>query len=73
MNVMPMKTYNRFIISIGVYVLPMFVITNFPSMFLLKQMGAVDALWGILVPFVFLIILRVLWNMSVKHYKSASS
>jgi ABC-2 type transport system permease protein len=72
-NLVPMVIYNKFIQSIGVFALPLFVITNFPSLFLLGKLSPVYFLWGLLVPVLFLIITRLLWNNAIKNYSSASS
>jgi ABC-2 type transport system permease protein len=37
-NNMPMEIYNRWIKQVGVFVLPIFVITKFPPMFVLNKM-----------------------------------
>lgn len=72
-NNMPMGIYNRFIQQIGVFVLPIFVITNFPALFLLRKMDPLYAVWGIVGPFLWLFISSFLFHKGLKHYQSASS
>lgn len=72
-NNMPMGTYNRLVQQIGVFLVPIFVITNFPALFILKKMDPLYAVWGILGPFLFLSLTSFLFNRGLKHYQSASS
>ncbi len=72
-NNMPMGTYNRLVQQIGVFLVPIFVITNFPALFILKKMDPLYAVWGILGPFLFLFLTSFLFNRGLKHYQSASS
>ncbi len=72
-NNMPMGIYSRLIQQIGVFVLPIFVITNFPALFLLKKMDPLHAVWGIIGPFAWLALSSYLFNRGLKHYQSASS
>lgn len=73
MNNMPMAIYSKFISRIGVFAIPIFVITNFPCMFVLRQLSGVYIIWGLVVPILIFGILRMLWKVSVKKYSSASS
>lgn len=72
-NNMPMGIYNKTIQRIGVYVLPIFVVTNFPTLFVLGRLSPWWSVWGILAPFVCLAAVRLLWNRAIKQYSSASS
>ena len=72
-NNLPMGIYNRLIRQIGVFVLPIFVITNFPALFLLKKMELLYAVWGIAGAFLWLALSSYLFNKAMKHYQSASS
>ncbi len=72
-NNMPMGIYSRLIQQIGAFVLPIFVITNFPALFILKKMEPLYAVWGIAGPFVWLALTSFLFNRGLKHYQSASS
>jgi ABC-2 type transport system permease protein len=72
-NNMPMGIYSRLVQQIGVFVLPIFVITNFPALFILKKMDPLYAVWGILGPFVWLFLSSYLFHRGLKHYQSASS
>ena len=72
-NNLPMGIYNRLIQQIGVFVLPIFVITNFPALFLLKKMDPLYAVWGIVGPFLWFAVTSTLFHRGLKHYQSASS
>ena len=72
-NNMPMGTYTRLVQQIGVFVVPIFVITNFPALFILKKMEPLYAVWGIAGPFIWLFFTSFLFNRGLRHYQSASS
>jgi ABC-2 type transport system permease protein len=72
-NSMPMDIYNRTIQQVGVFVLPIFVITNFPPMFLLNKMQPVHQAWSVILPLALLVLVRRLWKKGLTMYSSASS
>jgi ABC-2 type transport system permease protein len=72
-NNVPMTVYNRLIQRIGTFFLPIFVVTNFPALFVLGRMNIYYIIWGILAPFIFLLITRLFWKVAVRNYTSASS
>ena len=72
-NNLPMGIYNRLIQQIGVFVLPIFVITNFPALFILKKMDPLYAVWGIVGPILWFVASSYLFHRGLKHYQSASS
>ena len=72
-NSMPMDIYNRWIQQIGIFVLPIFVITNFPAMFVLHKMPPMYLGWSLLLPILLLAIVRSLWSKGLRSYSSASS
>ncbi|MFZ6030856.1 MAG: ABC transporter permease [Chloroflexota bacterium] len=72
-NSMPMDIYSRWIKAIGVFVLPIFVITNFPPLFLLGKMPPGYQAWALVLPLLLLIVVRLVWRQGLKTYNSASS
>jgi ABC-2 type transport system permease protein len=72
-NNMPMEIYSQWIKQIGVFVLPIFVITNFPPLFLLNKMPPIYVGWSVLLPIILLMIVRAVWNKGLSSYSSASS
>src|SRR5512133_450486 len=51
-NNMPMEIYNKWIKAVGVFLLPIFVISNFPPMFVLNKMPSIYLGWSVLVPII---------------------
>jgi ABC-2 type transport system permease protein len=72
-NNMPMSIYNKGIQRAGIYAIPIFVISNFPAMFLLDRMTPVYMIWALIVPFMMLAVSRVVWHYAIRNYTSASS
>jgi ABC-2 type transport system permease protein len=72
-NNMPMDIYNAWIKAVGVFLLPIFVITNFPPMFVLGKMPPVYLGWSLVLPVILLMIVRLLWKRGLRNYASASS
>lgn len=72
-NSVPMVVFNRFIQNIGVFVVPIFVVTNFPAIFLLQKMSPVFFIWGLAAPIISLTLTRLFWKFAVRNYSSASS
>lgn len=72
-NSMPMTIYTKGIQFFGNFILPLFVISNYATMFVLGRLTPISMAWGIIAPFVFLFLVRLLWNYMLKHYSSASS
>jgi len=72
-NNLPMGIYNRLIQQIGVFIVPIFVITNFPALFLLRKLSLLYAVWGIVGAIIWLFISSLLFQTELKQYKSASS
>jgi ABC-2 type transport system permease protein len=72
-NNMPMQIYGTTLRRIGIYVIPIFVITNFPPLFILGQLSAFQMVWGLVIPLVALLLTRGVWNIALKRYESASS
>jgi ABC-2 type transport system permease protein len=72
-NLVPMVVYDKYIQRIGIFVLPLFVITNFPSLFMLNKLSAVYIVWGLAAPVIFLLLSRLFWKIAIKNYSSASS
>jgi ABC-2 type transport system permease protein len=72
-NCMPMEIYSKWVIQIGVFVLPIFVITNFPPMFVLHKMTPLFQGWALLLPVLMLVSVRLLWKKGLGNYSSGSS
>lgn len=72
-NSMPMQIYTRWIKAIGVFVIPIFVVTNFPPLFLLRKMPSGYYAWVLVLPLAVLLGVHWVWQQGLKSYSSASS
>ncbi len=72
-NNVPMSVYNQIIQRVGVFIFPIFVVTNFPALFVLGRMNVIYIIWGMAAPVLLLTITRLAWNVAIKNYSSASS
>lgn len=72
-NNMPMQIYGRAVRAFGIFVIPIFVISNFPPLFILGQLPVLHTVWGLVVPVLAFVLTRLVWKASLKRYESASS
>ncbi len=71
-NNVPMVVYDHVGKFVGVFVIPIFVITNFPSLFVLGRLPVEYAVWAFAAPPVFLGLAVLAWNRGLKHYSSST-
>ncbi len=67
-----MIVYDKVGQAVGSYLIPMFVITSFPSLFALGKMTGTQMIWGVLAPVIFIAISRFAWTRGIRNYSSAS-
>lgn len=72
-NNMPMGIYGKWLQRFGIFIVPIFVITNFAPMYVMGMLNPGLIIWALVAPFIFIILLRMFWNFAVKNYSSASS
>ncbi len=72
-NNMPMNIYGKLVQRLGIFLIPIFVIVNFPALFILGKLEPVYAIWGIAAPVLCFTATRLLWKVAIKRYSSASS
>lgn len=72
-NNMPMQIYGKRIAAIGIFIVPLFAISNFPIMCFVGTIKTSMFIWGIVAAILFMIVSRVVWKKAIKHYSSASS
>ncbi len=72
-NNVPMVVYNRVGQAFGIFLIPVFIITNFPALFALGRMSPLFALWGALSPVLFTVLASLAWRAGIRGYTSASS
>jgi ABC-2 type transport system permease protein len=70
-NNMPMSIYGKWMQRIGTFIIPVFCITNFPVMAMIGSISVTQKIWAMVAPIVFVILVRIAWKYSVKHYSSA--
>jgi len=70
-NNMPMQIYNKWWQRAGVFIIPVFIITNFPVMALFNRLSLPYLIWGLIIPVILFILVRKFWNFSIKRYSSA--
>ena len=72
-NNMPQLIYGKWMQRIGTFLLPVFVITNFPGLFVMGELSPLLMVWGVAAPILFFGITRIVWKRAVRNYSSASS
>lgn len=72
-NNMPMTIYNKIIQRIGIFLLPIFLLTNFAPMFVFGMLPLTHIIFAFLAVPVFIGLVTLFWNMAIKNYSSASS
>lgn len=72
-NNMPMNIYGKRVQMFGTFVIPLFLITNYPTLMVMNKLPVYMILWGIAAPILFFMINRFLWKAAMKQYTSASS
>lgn len=72
-NNMPQMIYGKWMQRIGTFLLPVFVITNFPGLFLMGELSKGMMVWAVIAPILAFMIARLVWKRAVKSYTSASS
>jgi ABC-2 type transport system permease protein len=70
-NSMPMQIYGKLLQRLGVFLIPIFVIANFPVMALFNNLSPLHFVWGLLAPLGLFIIANRMFNAAVKRYSSA--
>ena len=72
-NNMPMTIYNKVLQRIGIFFIPVFLLTNFAPMYVFGMLPLVYRVFAFLaVPF-FVGLVIIFWNRAIKSYTSASS
>ncbi len=72
-NNVPMVVYKRAGQAIGTFLIPIFVITNFPALFALGRLPPLWALWGAVAPVLFGFLASASWNSAIRHYASGGN
>jgi ABC-2 type transport system permease protein len=72
-NNVPMVVYGKIVQGIGVFIIPLFVITNFPALFVLGRLPTPWFIWGLAAPVIFGFISTRLWRSAVRVYASGGN
>ncbi|MDR2559941.1 MAG: ABC-2 family transporter protein [Oscillospiraceae bacterium] len=70
-NNMPMQIYNNWLQRLGIFLIPVFVIANFPVMALFENLPLFYLLWGLIIPVVLFFAVKKIFDFAVKRYSSA--
>lgn len=72
-NNMPMNIYGKGVQTFGTFVIPLFLITNFPTLFVMDKLSPLRIIWGFMAPVIFYSINKLVWKAAMERYTSASS
>jgi ABC-2 type transport system permease protein len=72
-NNVPMVAYAKIGQAIGTFAIPIFVVTNFPALFVLGKMPPLFFAWGFAAPFIFCYLASRLWKAGLKRYASGGN
>lgn len=71
-NNTPMNLYPKWLQRIGIFLLPVFLITNLPTLFVMGALSPVMIAWGLIAPVLVFLLQRILWRRAMRRYTSAS-
>lgn len=72
-NNMPMTIYNKVLQRIGIFLIPIFILTNFAPMFVFGMLPFLYQVYAFLAVPIFVGLVILFWNKAIKSYTSASS
>ena len=72
-NNMPMSIYGKGIRFVGIYIIPIFLIANYPPMVILGRLTIWKVLWEVIATALAFAIARGIFNRGIRRYNSASS
>ncbi len=72
-NNMPQLIYPKWFQRLGTFILPIFVATNFPGLFIMGELSLPMKIWGAVLPIIIFFISRFMWKRGLARYSSASS
>ena len=71
-NNMPMALYGKAVRWVGTFMIPIFLITNWAGLFILKQLTIPEIAWGIAAPVIIMMLTRLMWKRGIRRYTSAN-
>lgn len=72
-NMMPMAIYPKALKIFGTFIIPIFIVSNFPPLFVLGRLNVGMKLWGILAPIVFFLGARIVFKKAIQKYSSIAN
>lgn len=73
LNSMPMTIYKKWMQSIGTFIFPILLISNYSFLFIEGKLDYRAIIWGIMAPVLCIILVRFVWKIAIRNYTSASS
>lgn len=70
-NSVPASIYGHWLGRIGLFVLPVLCVTNFPFLTALGRLTALEAVWMALLPPICLVLVSLGWRAAIRGYSSA--
>ena len=67
-----MNLYPKWVQRLGILILPVFLITNFPTLYVMGALSPAMQVWGLVAPLAVFGIQRVIWRRAMRQYTSAS-
>ena len=67
-----MELYPKVIKQIGTFIIPIFLVTNWPGMAVLGKLDMIQIIWGIVIPVLAFWLARLMWKAGIKRYTSAN-
>lgn len=72
-NNMPMTIYNKVLQRIGIFLIPIFLLTNMAPMYVFGMLPLMYRVYAFLAVPIFVGLVTLFWNKAIKSYTSASS
>ncbi|CAH8707199.1 ABC-2 family transporter protein [Paenibacillus thiaminolyticus] len=72
-NNMPLDIFPPWLQRIGIYAIPVFLISNYAPKFVMNELSAGDIAWAAAAPLLLLLLARWCWKRAVSGYSSAGS
>lgn len=72
-NTMPMGIFNKAIKTIGIFIMPIFLISNFSPLFVVGKLSTTQIIWGLIAPVLGMVFIRILFKLGLRKYTSSGS
>lgn len=71
-NNMPMQLYGRGIRFFGLFIFPVFLISNWPGLFIMGELSAAWIAFGVVMTVFWFVVVRLMWKKAIRNYTSAN-